>query len=138
MAAGCGLGRTVRGIGLGTRALARPDDGLWLPMGHETHDDVSTQGANSKHLVQVQIPCGLPSGHANAPGAGQQKLVHHLVLEAFRGRRPLKHEGAHCNGQHHDNRLSNLAWKTVKENSDDAFRHGARKIGPRGFVRTYA
>lgn len=58
------------------------------------------------------------------PSDGRRHLIHHLVLKAFRGPRPHLHEGAHCNGQHFENQLSNLQWKTPKENHLDAVAHG--------------
>lgn len=70
---------------------------------------------------------------------GRQHLVHHLVLTAFRGTRPGGYEGAHLNGDQFDNRLENLAWKTPKENSADAYLHGARQHDSTGrFSRTCA
>ena len=71
-------------------------------------------------------------------GGGRRYLVHQLVLTAFRGRRPKGREGAHSNGDHFCNRLSNLAWKTPKENSRDAVRHGVRRRESGRFVRVYA
>jgi hypothetical protein len=54
-----------------------------------------------------------------------------LVLESFVGPRPHKHEGAHENGDNTDNQLSNLKWKTKKDNEADKVRHGTLTIGER-------
>lgn len=42
-----------------------------------------------------------------------------LVLEAFVGARPEGMEVRHLNSNPQDNRLSNLAWGTKQENTDD-------------------
>ncbi len=57
-------------------------------------------------------------------------LAHRLVLTAFAGEPPTpKHHAAHINGNPKDNRLSNLEWKTAKENDLDKDRHGTRQNG---------
>jgi hypothetical protein len=56
-------------------------------------------------------------------GAGR-RLVHRLVLEAFRG--PEPEEGMicrHLNGIRTDNRLVNLRWGSQRENVEDAWLH---------------
>lgn len=58
---------------------------------------------------------------------GRQRLVraNRLVCEAFHGEAPTdRHHAAHCNGNRLDNRASNLAWKTAKENAADKIKHG--------------
>lgn len=50
--------------------------------------------------------------------------VHRLVLSAFIGPRPPGHEGAHWDGNTHNNALRNLAWSTAAQNSADRIRHG--------------
>ena len=59
-------------------------------------------------------------------GAGHQKtrLVHHLVLEAFRGERPDGTEACHWDGDASNNRLSNLRWDSHLANEADKARHG--------------
>jgi hypothetical protein len=52
------------------------------------------------------------------------KYVHALVLEAFVGPRPPKHDACHADGSKDNNSLSNLRWGTRKENMQDAVRHG--------------
>lgn len=50
--------------------------------------------------------------------------VHVLVLEAFVGPRPAKHDACHYDGTRTNNALSNLRWATRSENMSDARRHG--------------
>lgn len=57
-------------------------------------------------------------------GITKTRLIHHLVLKAFRGPRPLGLQGCHNNGNPVDNRLANLRWDTAVENMQDALRHG--------------
>jgi DNA-directed RNA polymerase specialized sigma24 family protein len=59
-------------------------------------------------------------------GRGRRKhfRVHDIVLLAFIGPRPPGMQCRHLNGQKADNRLSNLAWGTPKENAADRTRHG--------------
>jgi hypothetical protein len=59
-------------------------------------------------------------------GRGKTRMVHELVLRAFVGEPPDKHECCHNNGDPTDNRLSNLRWGTRSENSVDAVKHGSR------------
>ena len=59
--------------------------------------------------------------------------VHRLVLLAFRGDPPAGHVTRHLDGDAENNRLDNLLWGTMQENSDDMKRHGrARSGGLRG------
>lgn len=51
-------------------------------------------------------------------------LVHHLVLTAFSGPRPLGTEACHGNGNAADNRVENLRWDTHSVNEIDKVRHG--------------
>ncbi|WP_416367037.1 NUMOD4 motif-containing HNH endonuclease [Rhodopseudomonas palustris] len=72
------------------------------------------------------------SGHVTVTiGKGNSRQVHQLVLEAFVGPCPPKHEGRHLNDIPDDNRLSNLRWGTRRENLIDAVRNGKRAVGER-------
>jgi hypothetical protein len=55
--------------------------------------------------------------------------VHVLLLEAFVGPRPAKHETRHLNGIRDDNRFANLAWGTHRENQMDRVAHGTSNRG---------
>lgn len=57
------------------------------------------------------------------------KVVHLLILEAFKGSRPLGMQGCHNNGIKNDNRIDNLRWDTPLENQADIERHGTRCKG---------
>jgi hypothetical protein len=52
------------------------------------------------------------------------KLVHRLVLEAFVGPCPDGYITRHLDGDPSNNRVTNLAWGTSKENAADTKRHG--------------
>lgn len=64
-------------------------------------------------------------------GESRQRLIHRLVLLAFRGPAPEGMEAAHANGARHDCRLANLAWKTPKQNAADKLRHDTNNGGER-------
>lgn len=54
-----------------------------------------------------------------------EKRMAHLVLETFSGPKPSRDSKArHLDDIKTNNQLSNLAWGTSKENSDDAIRNG--------------
>lgn len=57
-------------------------------------------------------------------GHERTRRVHHLVLEAFVGPRPVGEEGCHDNDVKADNKLSNLRWDTRKANCADRRRNG--------------
>ncbi len=59
-----------------------------------------------------------------ALGRGNSRCVHELVLLAFVGPRPAKHDGRHLNGVPSDNRLENLSWATRSRNNQDKKWHG--------------
>lgn len=67
---------------------------------------------------------------------GQRKYVsvqlHKVILLAFRGPPPRgKPWGCHYNGDHSNNRLSNLRWASPDDNAADAIRHGTWAHGER-------
>lgn len=61
----------------------------------------------------------------------RRALVHRLVLEAFVGPCPDKHEGCHYDGNPDNNVLENLRWDTRKENARDRERHNRTLRGER-------
>lgn len=70
-------------------------------------------------------PGRMPGGHLSvALGRGNSRCVHELVLLAFVGPRPAKHDGRHLNGVPSDNRLENLSWATRSRNNQDKKWHG--------------
>jgi hypothetical protein len=65
------------------------------------------------------------------------RLVHVLVLNAFKGPCPYGMEGCHNDGHAMHNEISNLRWDTRESNVRDTYRHGARKRSWAGFsIRT--
>lgn len=56
------------------------------------------------------------------------RKIHHLVLLAFVGPRPAKHEAAHDDGNPANNRADNLSWKTSRQNKADKLRHGTHGV----------
>jgi hypothetical protein len=55
--------------------------------------------------------------------------VHRLVLLTFVGPCPEGMQCRHLDGNQRNNRLSNLKWGTIKENSRDRIRHGTDARG---------
>ena len=93
-------------------------------------------------LGRVKSHCGRRSVRILKPvirnGYGYVKLtrghdlpIHHLVLEAFVGPRPVDMECRHRDGCRSNNRLSNLVWGTKSENYADRRGHGTANDGER-------
>lgn len=106
----------------------------WKPIpGYEGRYEVSDLGnvksfkrSSSGHLLR---PGRMSAGHLSvALGRNNSHCVHKLVLLAFVGPAPVKHECLHINGTPSDNRLVNLRWGTRSENMKDAYAHGARDL----------
>lgn len=57
--------------------------------------------------------------------------IHRLVLLAFVGKPPRKHEACHNDGNPFNNRLSNLRWDTPAANQADRVKHGTSNRGER-------
>ncbi len=64
------------------------------------------------------------------PGC-HRRLIHRLVLDAFRGPCPEGMECRHLDGTRTNNALSNLCWGTRAENVEDKKRHGTEAYGER-------
>ena len=64
-----------------------------------------------------------------SPVGLKQRKVHQLVLEAFVGARPSGMVVRHLDGDPANNHLSNLAYGTYAENSQDQKRHGTLLAG---------
>lgn len=57
-------------------------------------------------------------------GQFRKVYIHHLVCATFVAPRPGLMGCAHLDGNRENNRATNLAWKTQKENEDDKKQHG--------------
>jgi len=113
---------------------------IWkLVPGYDGKYEVSDQGQIRSYKRRpegcILRPGRMPGGHLSvALGRKNSQCVHKLVLLAFVGAAPDKHECLHINGDPADNRLPNLRWGTRSENILDAVRHNtwmtpARKAG---------
>ena len=54
----------------------------------------------------------------------KQRTVHTLILEAFKGQRPEKHQGCHLDGNPKNNHKDNLIWGSAKVNGQHKVLHG--------------
>ena len=75
-----------------------------------------------------------PKGYLTVSLYGKRKrtyAIHRLVLMAFVGPCPPRHEACHRNGKKQDNRLANLYWGTRLDNEKDMKRLGEKNT-PRG------
>lgn len=64
-------------------------------------------------------------------------LIHRLVMLAFKGAPPEKHEVCHNDGNKENNRLDNLRYDTHSNNAKDRIKHGTcrnsrKTLCPRG------
>ena len=109
----------------------------WLPVldwedrGYQVSDLGNVRGATGKIRKQANHGAGYRSVGLYDGKKVVTKLVHHLVLEAFVGRKPKGMEALHGDDDHANNRLENLRWGTRQENADDKLRNGGSNIaGP--------
>lgn len=123
----------------------------WRPVvGYEGAYEVSDQGrVRSVALAQTRcrrgvaypypIPARTLTPTAESGGAGwrvclgrnQPRKVHHLVLEAFVGPRPVGCEALHADDNPANNALSNLSWGSHLKNMADAAERGRTARGER-------
>lgn len=110
---------------------------IWKPVpGHERYDvsrDGQVRNAANKSILAPRLTKG--GYHRVALGKGNDRYIHHLVLEAFCGPRPCGHEASHRNGDKSDNRATNLAWETPKQNNARKNEHGTALVGMRNHMR---
>lgn len=117
-------------------------DERWLPAvgydGYEVSDlgrvrsldrVLPCAGRMRRHHGKVLTPSVMPKGGHLQVGVGSnnRRYVHHLVMEAFVGPRPIGLEVRHRNGVPSDNRLSNLVYGTHIENAQDMLLHGTNR-----------
>lgn len=91
---------------------------------YSVSDSGLVKNKKGKILTPWLTPNGYAQVHLYRDGLRSAHMVHALVLEAFRCRRPRGMEACHRNGVRSDNRLSNLYWGTHSENQRDQVRHG--------------
>jgi hypothetical protein len=104
----------------------RPVDGF---PGYRVGDDGTVLGKHGRRLRPAKDTNGRPFVGLHVDGKRKLKGIHRIVLEAFAGPCPEGKECAHKNGKCDDNRLSNLEWKTHKDNMADRIPHGTHLEG---------
>lgn len=110
---------------------------IWLGVpGFESHYEVSSAGEiRSIHSGRVRRLFVRKNGYrAIYLTAGAQSkcvLLHSVVLSAFVGPRPVGRVCRHLDGNPANNTVSNLAWGTPAENSNDCRMHGRTPAGER-------
>src|SRR5215831_16501271 len=102
-------------ITLSNTKCTNPMNEVWKLVVGNPHYEVSSLGrVRSKNKILEPFPHHkgryLTVNLARFNGTGfTQRMVHHLVLEAFVGERPSdKHRGHHKNGSKRDNSVDNL------------------------------
>jgi len=104
----------------------------WLPVkDYEGVYEVSDLGRirriETQHILHARKgSTGYRSVHFKYKGRNKQRLIHHVVMEAFVGPRP---EGMVVNHKDHDkthNALSNLEYLTYSDNNRYSVRRGDR------------
>lgn len=97
------------------------------------HPGGQTTKLIGERILKLAFSDGRPAVNLrSSDGKNRFALVHHLVLEAFVGPRPVGQECRHLDDNRQNNRLSNLEWGTRRENMADRRRNGLRKRGVRG------
>jgi hypothetical protein len=85
-----------------------------------------------REIAQHPNSWGYPSVRLVIGGKRKRSAVHTLVAESFLPPKPSPlHQIRHLNGDKTDNRASNLAWGTAKDNADDREAHGRTARGQR-------
>ncbi len=82
-------------------------------------------------IYQHKAPHGYMMVCLSKNGDTRTFSVHRLMLRAFLGEPPHKHEACHANGIRDDNRLENLRWDTRVNNFKDREKHGNTPRGER-------
>jgi hypothetical protein len=93
-------------------------------------------GDSWRQMRQTKNTHGYPCVCLYKNKKGKLHPVHRIVMLSFCGPKPEGMEVAHGNGKRDDNRLSNLSWKTHKDNISDRKKHGTEARGSRnGFAK---
>lgn len=113
------------------RAKAGATGMMWLPLPADPFLFVSEDGeVVSLHKSGRILKASLSGEYQGVKVAGVTRHIHRLVCETFHGPRHVM-VVRHLDGDRKNNRLSNLAWGTPLENSEDQARHGTRMCGER-------
>ena len=84
------------------------------------------------HQLSIFVAAnGYPSVGLQKDNKSVQRLVHNLLLTAFKGPRPPGSQCRHLDGNPLNYNLDNLEWGTPAQNAEDARRHGTLPVGER-------
>lgn len=95
---------------------------IWKSVvGFEGRYEVSDLGRVYSHVTKrlLKLTPLKRCGHIQVMLGGRWFRVHRMVLEAFVGPCPERHEGRHRNGRPGDNHLLNLQWALKRRNVQD-------------------
>ena len=84
----------------------------------------STKQKKVKELKLHLTTNGYPHIIISKGSERKSVLVHKIVLTTYGGPRPEGMQVGHLNGIKTDNRIENLKWVTIRENSIHTFAHG--------------
>lgn len=98
-----------------------------LPIGGSPGYFISDQGDVFGPRGKMKCSVLQGQGYIYVTIGGRRARVHTLVLEAFVGPRPPGLVTLHANDIRNDNRLENLSWGTLTQNSQDCVRRGRHK-----------
>lgn len=123
-----------------TEGLRRPipewDDYLAGDDGH-IYSLKNWRSVPVRRLAEGRNRDGYPTVQLS-PGVGSRTLVvavHKLIARVWLGAKPSpRHEVRHLDGDKINNRPSNLAWGTTKQNAEDRDAHGRTARGERSGV----
>ena len=90
----------------------------------EVHKNGRTYHRKGRILSQHLIRNGYYQTTTRVNGKPFERMVHRLVLAAFTGEFPEGMQVCHNNGNPQDNRIENLRWGTISDNTNDRVRHG--------------
>lgn len=89
---------------------------------------VDKNGHGRKMPEVIMTPEKKTSGHLivclSKNSKNEKRYVHRIVLETFVGEAPAGTQACHWNDDPEDNRLENLRWGTLSENTLDKVRNG--------------
>lgn len=101
-------------------------DGRVFSVGH------NWRGYGEREMRLTPNADGYPSVRLTIGGKRTRLAVHRLVAREYLPPRPSPaHEVRHLDGDRTNNRVTNLAWGTRKENAADRERHGRTYRGER-------